>query len=121
VVTARNEEVEGAETREMDNLAPLTSNVASSPRSVPTASAQDISDEAQRVVSPVEGVTFIWSCCLIPRRLFCSVTGSGGSDVHGMNMSRSRDDVRHTTSDRPTHAEAQIRACFLTIVEISVT
>jgi hypothetical protein len=125
-VTARNEEVEGAETREMvqmDNLGPLTSNVASSPRSASTG--QDISDEAQPVVSHVEGVTPIWpsSFCLIPRRLFCSVTGSGGSDAPEMNIDRGRgrDNVGHTTSDRLTQAEAQIRACFLTIVESSMT
>jgi hypothetical protein len=118
-VTARNEEVEGAETREMDNLGPLTSSVASSPRLVSTG--QDISDEAQPVVSHVEGVTLIWPYCLIPRRLFCSVTGSGRGDAPEMNIDRRRDDVGHTTSDRQTQVEARIRACFLTIVESSMT
>jgi hypothetical protein len=96
VLTARKEEVEGRETREMDILGSLTG----------------------------KGVTSIWPCCLIPRRLFCSVTGSGGeSDPPEMkiNQSHSRDDVGHVTNDRPSQAEAQIRACFLTIVEISMT
>jgi hypothetical protein len=49
--------------------------------------------------------------------------GSEGSDVPEMNIyqSRSSDDVNVTTSDRLAQAEAQIRACFLTIVEISMT
>jgi hypothetical protein len=122
VVTARKEEVEGSETHEMDILGPHTSSVASSRRSVSTG--QDINDDAQSAISPVEGVTSICPCCLIPRRLFCSVTGSGGSDVPGMNIDRSRrssDGVSHTTNDRPYQAEAQARACFITIVEISMT
>jgi hypothetical protein len=64
VVTARKEEVEGAETHEMDILRPHTSGVASSLRSVSTG--QDINDEAQSVVSQVEGVTSICPCCPIP-------------------------------------------------------
>jgi hypothetical protein len=120
VVTARKEEVEGAETHQMDILGPHTSVVASSLRLVSTG--QDINDEAQSVVSRAEGVASNWPCCRIPRRLFCSVTGSGGSDISEINIdqSRSRDDVSHTTSDRPCQA-AQTRACFLTIVEISMT
>jgi hypothetical protein len=94
VVTARKEEVEGAETHEMDNLRPHI-NIASSLRSVPTG--QDINDE--------EGVTSIWLCCRIPRRLFCSDTG-GESDVPEMNT---------------TSTQADICVCFLTIVEISMT
>jgi hypothetical protein len=35
-----------------------------------------------------------------------------------IDQSRTRDDINHTTSDRLTQAEAQIRACFLMIVEI---
>jgi hypothetical protein len=38
-----------------------------------------------------------------------------------IDQSRSRDDVGHTTGDRLPQAEAQIRACFLTIVDISMT
>jgi hypothetical protein len=121
VVTARKEKVEGAETHEMDILGPHISSVASSLRLVSTG--QDINDEAQSVISQVEGVTSIWPCCPIPRRLFYSVTGSMGSDISeiNFNQSRSRGDVSHTTSDGVTQAEAQIRACFLTIVEISMT
>jgi hypothetical protein len=65
------EEVEGAETHEMDILGPLTSSVASSLRSVSTG--QDINDEAQSVVSQVEGVTSIWPCLSHPETiiLFC--------------------------------------------------
>jgi hypothetical protein len=120
VVTARKEEVEGAETHQMDILGPHTSVVASSLRLVSTG--QDINDEAQSVDSRAEGVASNWPCCRIPRRLFCSVTGSGGSDISEINIdqSRSRDDVSHTTSDRSCQA-AQTRACFLTIVEISMT
>jgi hypothetical protein len=104
VVTARKEEVEGAETHEMDiQGGPHTSSVASSLQSVSTG--QDINEEAaQSVVSQAEGVSSIWPCCLIPGRLFCSVTGSGGSDVPEMNIdhwqSHSRDDVSHTIKDR---------------------
>jgi hypothetical protein len=122
VVTARKEEVEGAETHQMDLLGPHTSVVASPLRSVSTG--QDINDEAQSVVSQAEGVSSICPCCQIPRRLFCPVTGSEeGNDAPEINIdqSRSRDDVGHTTSGRLTQAEAQIRACFLTIVEISMT
>jgi hypothetical protein len=117
VVTARKEEVEGAETHEMDIVEPHTSSVAISLRTVSTG--QDINHEAQSVIPQVEGVTSIWPCCLIPRRLFCSVTGSGGSDISEMNIdqSRSSDDV----NDRPSQAETPTRACFLMIVEISMT
>jgi hypothetical protein len=61
VVTARKEEVGGAETHEMDNLGPHTSNVATPLRSVSTG--QDINDDAQPVVPQAEGVTSIWPCC----------------------------------------------------------
>jgi hypothetical protein len=117
VVTARKEEVEVAETHEMDiQGGPHTSSVASSLRSVSTG--QDINDEAQSVVSEVEGVTSICPCRRIPRRLFCSVTGSAEMNI---DQSRSSDDVSHTTSDRLAQAEAQTRACFLRIVDISMT
>jgi hypothetical protein len=125
VVTARKEEVEVAETHEMDILGPHTSRIASSLRLLSTG--QDISDEAQSVISQpeVEGVTSICPCCLIPRRSLCSVTGSGGSDAPEMNIDqpRSRDEVSGTTSDSPTQAEARTpsRASFLMIVEISMT
>jgi hypothetical protein len=120
-VTARKEEAEGAETHEMDILRPHTSSVASSLRSVSTG--QDIKDDAQSIVSQVEYVISIWPCCGISRRLFCSVTGSGGSDAPQMNTdwSRSSDDVSGTTSGRLTRAEVQIRAFCLTIVKISMT
>jgi hypothetical protein len=111
VVTARKEDVEGAETHEMDMLGPHTSSVASSLRSVSTS--QDINDEAQSVVSQTEGVTSIWLFCLIPRRLFCPVTGSGGSDAPEMNLDQPRrrsNDINSTTSDRLTQAEARTRA-----------
>ena len=57
VVTARKEEVEGAETHEMDILRPRASRVASSLRSLSTG--QDINDAAQPVISRVEGLTSI--------------------------------------------------------------
>ena len=56
VVTARKEEVEGAETHEMDILG-HTSSVESSLRSMSTG--QDINDDAQSVISQVEGVSSI--------------------------------------------------------------
>jgi hypothetical protein len=95
----------------------VTVRKESSLRSV--SAGQDIKDEAQSVVPQVESMTSICSCCCTTRRLFCSVTGSGGSDVPAMNIdqSRTRDDINHTTSDRLTQAEAQIRACFLMVVE----
>jgi membrane protease subunit (stomatin/prohibitin family) len=119
VVTARKEEVGGAETHEMDMLGPHTSIIVSSLRSV---SGQDI-NKAQSVVSQAEGVTSIWPCCRIPRRLFCSGKGCGGDNNSYINIDQSRscDDVSHTTSNRPTQAEAQTCACFLTILEISMT
>jgi hypothetical protein len=97
------EEVGGTGAHEMDILGPHTSG-------------QDINDEAHSTVSVAEGVASICPCCLIPRRLFCSVAGSGGGgDAPEMNIdqSHSRDDVSHTTSDKLTQAEAQIRACSL--------
>ncbi len=57
VVKARKEEVEVAETHEMDILGPHTSRFASSPR--PVSTGQDINDEALLVISQVEGVTSI--------------------------------------------------------------
>ena len=113
VTTPKEEEVEGAETCEMSILGPHTSNIASSLRSVSTD--QCINDQAQSVVSEAEGVTSIWPCCRIPRRSFCSVTGSGGSDAPKMNIDQSHKsgDVDSTTSDMLTRAEAQTRACFL--------
>ena len=121
VVTARKEEVEVAETHEMDILGPHTSRFASSPR--PVSTGQDINDEALLIISQVEGVTSIFPRCLIPRRSLRSVTGFGGSAVPEINIDqpRSRDEAGGTTSDRPAQAEARIRACFLTIVEISMT
>jgi hypothetical protein len=123
VVTARTEEVDRVETHEMDILGLHTSSIASSLQSVSTD--QDIYVEAQSVISQpeIEGVTSIWPCCPIPRRLFRSVTGSGdsgGSDAPEMNIDQSRsrhDDVNHTTSDRLTQAEAQNRACLFPNVE----
>jgi hypothetical protein len=119
-VTAHKEEVEGAETHEMDILGSHAGSVASSLRSASTD--QDI-NEAQSVVPQAERVTSIFPCCLILRRLFFSITGSGGSDISEMNINQtcSRDDVSRTTSDRPTQAEAQTRAYFVTVVEISMT
>ena len=112
VLTAHKEEVEGTETHEMGNLGPHTGSVASPLRSVSTG--QDINDEAHPVVSQsqAEGSTSIWPRCRIPRRLFCSVTGPGvGSGAPETNI----------TSDKLTQGEAQSRAYFLTIVEISMT
>ena len=123
MVTARKEEVEGAETHEMDILGPHTSGIASS--LWPVSAGQDINDEAQLAVPQVEGVTSIWPSCRIPRRLFCSVTGPGGSDALEMSLinwtidqSRGSDIVSHT---RLIRTNAQSRACFLMIVEISMT
>jgi hypothetical protein len=122
-VTARKDEVEGAETHKMDILEPHTSGVASSLR--PVSACQDINDEAQLAVPPVEGVTSIWPSCRILRRLFCSVTGSGGSNALEMSLinwtidqSRGSDNVSHT---RLIRTNAQSRARFLMIVEISMT
>jgi hypothetical protein len=114
VLTARKEEVGGAETHEMDILGSHTNSVASSLRLVSMSTGQDISDEAQPVISQVEGVTSIWPCCRIQRRLFCSLTGSEGSDVPEIHIVQpsSNDDVSGTTNDRLTQAEVQTRACF---------
>jgi hypothetical protein len=110
VITVREEEVGGDETHEMDKLGPHTSSPASPLRSV--SAGQDINEEARPAVSPAEGVTSIHSFCRIPRRLFCSVTGSTGGDAPEkaeMNI----------TADGLAQAEAQIRTCFLKVVEIS--
>ena len=55
--------------------------------------------------------------------IICSVTGSGRNDVLEMSLDqfRSSGDVNSVTSDRLAQAEARARACFLTIVEISIT
>jgi hypothetical protein len=102
------EEVGGAdsETHEMEIPGPHTSSVASSLRLA--SNSKDINDGVQPVVSQGQGVTSIFPCCLIPSRLFCSVTVTG-SGVPEMNIDqpRSRDDVG---SDRQTEAQ---RACFL--------
>ena len=115
----------GAETHEMDILGPHTNSAASSLQSA--YPAQDTNEgRAESSISRIEGVISIYpSCYLTPRRSFCSVTGSGGSDATGMNIdqSRSRDYVSNTTSDsdRLPQAEAQICAYFLMIVQISMT
>ena len=121
VVTVCKKEVEGAETHEMGILGPHTNSVTSSLQSMSTG--QDINDEAQSVNSQAEGVTSIWPCSRIPRRSFCSVTGSRRSDAHEVNIDQSRnsDDVGSTTSDILAQAEAQTCACFHTIVGISMT
>jgi WW domain len=104
---ARKEEVEGAETHEMDiQGGPHTSGVASSLRSLSTG--QDISEEAQSVVSQAEGVSSTLPCYLIPRRSFCSFTGSGGSEVPEIIIQSPS--ISGTTSDRSTQAEAQTYA-----------
>jgi hypothetical protein len=103
VLTTRKEEVEGVEIH--------INNVASSLRLVSTG--QNINDEAQPVVSQAEGVTSIWPRYRIPRRLFCSVTGNDAPEIS--------DHVSGSTNDRLTRTEPQTRACFFTIVEISMT
>lgn len=105
----------------MDILGLHTSSAASPLR--PVSTGQDINDEAQSVISQLQGVTSIWYCCLVSRRLFCPITGSGENNVPEMSFdqSRSSDDVSHTASNRLCQAEAQTSACFLTIVEISIT
>jgi hypothetical protein len=116
VVTARKD-VEGAEMHEMYTISSHTSSVASSVWSVSTG--QDI-DAAEL---QGEGVTSILPCCLILRRLFYSITVPGRSDAPDMNFdqSSSRDDVSSTTNDRPIQSDAQTCACFLTILEMSMT
>jgi hypothetical protein len=61
VVTARKEEVGGAETHGMDVLGPHTSSAAATAASSlwSVSTSQDINDEAQSVVSQAEGVTSI--------------------------------------------------------------
>jgi hypothetical protein len=109
VVTVREEEVEGAEAREIDKLGPHSSSLPSPLRSVSTG--QDINDEAQPVVSQVEGVTSIWPCSRIPRRLFCSVTASRGE-------SDAPEKAKMNITDGLALAEAEIRTYSLMIVEI---
>jgi hypothetical protein len=95
---AREEEVGGAETHEMGLLEPHTSSAASSLQSV---NAQDIS-EAQPVISQVEGVASIWTSCPIQRRLFCSITGSGGSNPGpGPAIHFPSDDINHPLAHSP--------------------
>ena len=105
VVTAHKE---GAETHTIDILGAHTSSVASPLQSVSTG--QNINDEAHPVVP--QGVISIWPCCRSPSRLFCFVTGS---------RVESGPTEMKITSDQPTQAEVQIRACFLKIVAISMT
>jgi hypothetical protein len=64
VVTVREEEVEGTETREIDKPGPHASSPASPLRSV--SAGQDINEEARPAVPEAEGVTSIYSCCRIP-------------------------------------------------------
>jgi hypothetical protein len=97
-VTVCKEEVERAETHEIDILGPHTSSVTGSLRSVSTG--QDINDRAQSVISQVEGVTSIWHWCRILRLLACFVTGFKGNNISEINIDQSRsscDDVSHTT------------------------
>ena len=68
VITARKDEVGGAETHKVDILGPRTSSAASSLLSV--SADQDINDEAQSVFSQAEGVTSNWPSGRIQRRLF---------------------------------------------------
>jgi hypothetical protein len=65
VVMARKEEVGGAETHDV----PYRSNVASSEplELVSTGPESPDINEAQFVISQVEGVISIWPFCLIPR------------------------------------------------------
>ena len=109
VVTVREEEVEGAETREIDKLGPHSCSLSSPLRSVSTG--QDINDKAQPVVSQAEGVTSIWPCSRIPRRLFCSVTGSRGE---GDAPEKAETNI----TDGLALAEAEIHTYSLTIVDI---
>ena len=107
----------GVETHEMDILERHTRSIAGSLQSVATGNEIN---EAQSVVSQVEGATSIFPCYLIQRRLFCSVTcliGLVGSYVFGLNIDQScRSDG---DNDRLRQAEAQTRAYFLMIVERS--
>ena len=57
VVTARKEEVGGAETHEMNIIGAHASSAAGS--LPPVSTVQDINDEAQSVISQIEGVTSI--------------------------------------------------------------
>ena len=110
VITVRDEEVEGAEKREIDNLGAHSSNPTGPLRSV--SAGQDINEEARPAVSQAEGMTSIYSYSRIPRRLFRSVLGSKRGDTPEKTEN-------NITADGPAQAEAQIRMCFLTIVEIS--
>jgi hypothetical protein len=65
VVTARKEDVEGAETNETDIPGPHINSVASPLDLVYTG--QDTNDNAQSVVSHAGGATSIWPCCRIPK------------------------------------------------------
>ena len=120
MVTARKEEVEGVETREMDTLEPHAGSVTSSLRSVFTG--QDIKDEAQTIDPQAEGVTSTSLCHRIQTFILFQLIEYGGSDDHGINIDQpQRDYINDPTSDRLCQAEAQTRACFLTTVDISMT
>jgi hypothetical protein len=72
VLTVREEEVGNVETHEMDTLGPHTSRISSSPR--PMSTGQNTNDEAQLVISQVQGASSICPCFLMQRRLFYFVT-----------------------------------------------
>jgi hypothetical protein len=110
-VTVREEEVEGAETREMDKLGP---HASSSPTSTlqSVSACQDINESSRPAVPQDEGVSLVYSCCRIPGRSFYSVIGSRGSDTP------EKAEMNATTVEL-TQAEAQIRTRIRTIVEIS--
>lgn len=118
MLTVCEEEVGEIEMHEKDILGSHAGSVASSLQSVPTA--QDI-NEAQSVASQAKGATSI-SLAVVSRNdyfvLLLCLIGSGGSDISekGIEQSRSSDDV----NDRLSKAEAQTRAYFLPIVEISI-
>ena len=65
VVTARKEEVEGAETHEMGILGPHTGTSTAARSMWSVSTSQNINGKAQSVIPQIEGVTSVWSCCLI--------------------------------------------------------
>jgi hypothetical protein len=120
VVTVRDEELGGAATHEMNNSGPYrdTSSVAA------TAASSLRSEDMNEAIPQVKGMASIWPCCLVQMRIIFSVTGSESRDAPDMNFDQTHDVSDAGASNdslRLTQAEAQTRACFVEIVEFSIS
>jgi hypothetical protein len=89
------------------------------------SAGQDINGEAQLAVPQVEGVASNWPGCRIPETIVFVVTVSGASNtpwvpasIINWNIGQSRACDGHTG---PIQTDVQSCACFLMIVDISMT